>query len=95
MDKIINSFRKRKINIVSETVLQEIIDNFEENFKEWKEQKDFFNNSKQISFENPNASAQMMALKEIKKNKIDDLISELRNDLKYIFFLIFEKKKKT
>ncbi|WDA54923.1 MAG: hypothetical protein PPFGHCPK_01404 (plasmid) [Spiroplasma endosymbiont of Drosophila atripex] len=83
----------KSLTYISEADLQEIINNFEENFKEWKEQKNFFNNSKEIDFKNPNASAQMMALKEINKNKIDDLINELRNDLKYNFFSYFWEKK--
>ena len=89
-NELIKKFRNYPL---SDENLDEVVETFKNFFQEYNEKDNFFSNSKDIDFENPSTSAQLIQLKENKKTDLDKLINELRNDLKYIFFSYFWEKK--
>ncbi|BET39598.1 hypothetical protein [Spiroplasma ixodetis] len=88
-----NIFKINKNYSINDENLDSVIEIFEEFFKEYNDKNNFFSNSEDIDFDNPNTSAQLNQLKEIKKIELNKLINELKNDLKYNFFSNFWEKK--
>lgn len=88
-----NIFKINKNYSINDENLDSVIEIFEEFFKEYNEKNNFFSNSEDIDFDNPNTSAQLNQLKEIKTIELNKLINELKNDLKYNFFSNFWEKK--
>lgn len=88
-----NIFKINKNYSINDENLDSVIETFEEFFKEYNDKNNFFSNSEDIDFDNPNTSAQLNQLKEIKTIELNKLINELKNDLKYNFFSNFWEKK--
>lgn len=88
-----NIFKINKNYSINDEYLDSVIETFEEFFQEYNDKNNFFSNSEDIDFNNPNTSAQLNQLKEIKTIELNKLINELRNYLKYNFFSNFWEKK--
>lgn len=90
LDRLIKRFKNFPLN---EESLDGVIAIFEDLFKEYIEKDDFFSSSKPTTSQNIDASLPLMKLKEITKSNLDELIKEIRNNLKYNFFTYFFQKK--
>lgn len=89
-NELIRKFRNFPLNNES---LDEVIVIFEDLFEQYNEKDNFFSSLESSTCEDADASLALIQLKEIEKVKIDTLIKEIRNDLKYNFFSSLLQKK--